>query len=300
MYAAAEAAVSLAEGESRRALETARRAIDEAISGGLGVAHEAVRLAFPTALEAAIDVGDLEEADRLVELLAARPRWRGPPVPPGAGHPRQGAASLAHAVTTTTWRRTSSPRRRRFATSATRTGRRGPSSTGPSGSPARERLDESASARQRSCRHLRDGRGGADARSRTSPARAGDGSRAGRRWRARCRSEPPVALRIGSLSVICALSAAQSSTRSSKPRPSHEAITRRPYEASHRLMSSNSSAGLRHERIPPHLCEPEPSSRRDLSADISLRASPARHEPRHSASSAGSIEGWTTTGREPA
>ena len=79
MHTAAEAAVSLAEGESRRALETARSAIDEAIGGGLGVGHDAVRLAFPTALEAAIDVGDLEEAGRLVELLAMCPRCAVPP-----------------------------------------------------------------------------------------------------------------------------------------------------------------------------------------------------------------------------
>jgi tetratricopeptide (TPR) repeat protein len=79
IYTAAEAAVSLAEGETRHALTTARSAIDEAIDGGLGVAHEAVRLAFPTALEAATDVGDLEEADRLVELLAKCPRCAVPP-----------------------------------------------------------------------------------------------------------------------------------------------------------------------------------------------------------------------------
>ena len=55
------------------------RAIDEALSGGLGVAHEAVRLAFPVALEAAIDLGDLEEADRLTETLVARPPGEVPP-----------------------------------------------------------------------------------------------------------------------------------------------------------------------------------------------------------------------------
>jgi class 3 adenylate cyclase/tetratricopeptide (TPR) repeat protein len=78
-YAAGHAAVSLAGADSRHALETARRAIDEALGGGLGVAHEAVRLAFPIALEAAIDLGDLEEADRLAELLAAHPRGEVPP-----------------------------------------------------------------------------------------------------------------------------------------------------------------------------------------------------------------------------
>ena len=49
------------------------------MSGGLGVAHEAVRLAFPVALDAAINLGDVEEADRFVEMLAARPRGEVPP-----------------------------------------------------------------------------------------------------------------------------------------------------------------------------------------------------------------------------
>jgi class 3 adenylate cyclase/tetratricopeptide (TPR) repeat protein len=79
MYAAADAAVSLAEGRSGYALETARGAIDEAMSRGLGVAHEAVRFAFPIALEAAIDARDLEQAARLVETLATRPRGEVPP-----------------------------------------------------------------------------------------------------------------------------------------------------------------------------------------------------------------------------
>ena len=46
---------------------------------GLGIAHEAVRLAFPLALDAAIDLGDVEDADRLVETLAAHPRGEVPP-----------------------------------------------------------------------------------------------------------------------------------------------------------------------------------------------------------------------------
>ena len=59
------------------------------MSGGLGVAHEAVRLAFPVALDAAINLGDVEEADRFVEMLAARPQRGGPPVPTGTSHSRQ-------------------------------------------------------------------------------------------------------------------------------------------------------------------------------------------------------------------
>jgi class 3 adenylate cyclase/tetratricopeptide (TPR) repeat protein len=78
-YAAADAAASLAEGRSRHAFEAARRAIDEAIGGALGLPHEAVRLAFPVALEAAIDIGDLEEAARLADTLATRPRGEVPP-----------------------------------------------------------------------------------------------------------------------------------------------------------------------------------------------------------------------------
>ena len=91
MYAAAEAAVSLAEGDSRHALETARGAIDEAMRGGLGVAHEAVRLAFPIALEAAIDARRPRGGRSARRDAGGAPTRRGPSVPPGAGHPRQGA-----------------------------------------------------------------------------------------------------------------------------------------------------------------------------------------------------------------
>ena len=79
MYASGEAAAFLVEGDSRRALETARRTIDEALSGGLAFADETIRYAFPTALEAAINVADLGEAEQLFELLAARPRGEVPP-----------------------------------------------------------------------------------------------------------------------------------------------------------------------------------------------------------------------------
>ncbi len=72
-YADADAAVSLAAGDSRHALEAAQTAIDEAMAGGLAVAHEAVRISYPVAVEAALDLGDLTEADRLAEFLANRP-----------------------------------------------------------------------------------------------------------------------------------------------------------------------------------------------------------------------------------
>jgi len=78
-YAAGEAAILLAEGNNPHALAAARRAIDEAMNGRLGVAHETMRLAFPCAVEAAIATGHLGEADLLVELLSARPRGEVPP-----------------------------------------------------------------------------------------------------------------------------------------------------------------------------------------------------------------------------
>jgi class 3 adenylate cyclase/tetratricopeptide (TPR) repeat protein len=78
-YRAMRAAVSLARGESREALQSAREAMNEALEGGLGVAHEHVRYAFPLAIEAAIEIGDLDEADRLAGLLATRPQGVVPP-----------------------------------------------------------------------------------------------------------------------------------------------------------------------------------------------------------------------------
>ncbi len=79
MHAAGQSAVFLAEGESRRAFEAARRVFDVAVSGGLAVAHETVRIAFPLAIDSALDLGDLEEADRLAESLATRPPGEVPP-----------------------------------------------------------------------------------------------------------------------------------------------------------------------------------------------------------------------------
>ena len=77
-YAVAEAQVLLGEGKAREALEAARRALDEVMSGGLSVAHEVVRIGFPIALEAAIDAGEIEDADRLAAMLAGRPRGEVP------------------------------------------------------------------------------------------------------------------------------------------------------------------------------------------------------------------------------
>ena len=77
--AAVESEVALGEGEFRRALEAALGAIDECFRGGLEVAHEAIRLAFPNAVDAAMAIGDFDQVDRLVELLASRPPGEIPP-----------------------------------------------------------------------------------------------------------------------------------------------------------------------------------------------------------------------------
>ena len=79
MFATMQAAILLAEGNGQRALETASRVIDEAMAEGVAVAEEGVRLAFPVAFEAAIDVGDLDEAERLTQILATHPPGEVPP-----------------------------------------------------------------------------------------------------------------------------------------------------------------------------------------------------------------------------
>jgi class 3 adenylate cyclase/tetratricopeptide (TPR) repeat protein len=79
VHAAVESEVALGEGEYRLALEAALGAIDECFRGGLEVAHEAIRLAFPNAVDAAMAIGDLDQVDRLVELLASRPPGEIPP-----------------------------------------------------------------------------------------------------------------------------------------------------------------------------------------------------------------------------
>ena len=79
VFAAAEAFVAVAEGKRRTALEAANRAIDESLAGGIEVAHEAVRMAFPIAIDTALALGDLEETERLLSLLADRPPGEVPP-----------------------------------------------------------------------------------------------------------------------------------------------------------------------------------------------------------------------------
>ncbi len=78
-YANAEAAILLAEGEYEAALRAARRAIDAAVGGGLGIAHESLRDGFTTAVGAAVAADRLEDAERALEQVAGYPRGRIPP-----------------------------------------------------------------------------------------------------------------------------------------------------------------------------------------------------------------------------
>jgi class 3 adenylate cyclase len=78
-YLAAEGFVALAEGDTRRALEATNRAIDENLAGGQEFAHEAVRIAYPDALEAAMTLRDLAAVAKLIEHVATRPRGEVPP-----------------------------------------------------------------------------------------------------------------------------------------------------------------------------------------------------------------------------
>jgi class 3 adenylate cyclase/tetratricopeptide (TPR) repeat protein len=78
-YRAMEGFVALAEGDPRLALESTRRAIDEVVRGGHEFAHEAVRIAFPDALDAAVALSDVESLASLVELVAMRSPGEVPP-----------------------------------------------------------------------------------------------------------------------------------------------------------------------------------------------------------------------------
>ena len=79
MYWSGAGALALAAGEHRLALDAATRAIGDALGGGLPLAHEVVRLSLPDAVDAAIAIGDLEAADRLLGLFADRPLGEVPP-----------------------------------------------------------------------------------------------------------------------------------------------------------------------------------------------------------------------------
>ncbi len=79
IYATGESGVALAEGDFRAALAAALRAIDEVLGGRLEIANESVRLAFPDAIDAALAIGDLDEVERLVDIVASRPPGEVPP-----------------------------------------------------------------------------------------------------------------------------------------------------------------------------------------------------------------------------
>ena len=53
--------------------------IDEFLRGGLPLANESIRLSFPDAIDAALAMGDLDEAERLVKLLEEQPPGEIPP-----------------------------------------------------------------------------------------------------------------------------------------------------------------------------------------------------------------------------
>jgi len=76
---ATEGCVALAEEDPAAALVAFRRCIDAVIEGEHEFAHEAVRIAFPDAVEAALAVPDLEAVRELIELVATRPPGEVPP-----------------------------------------------------------------------------------------------------------------------------------------------------------------------------------------------------------------------------
>jgi len=78
-YAAGESGVAQGEGNFRLALEAAQRAIGESAQGRLALSNEAVRIAFPNAIDAAMGLADLKESERLVEEVASRPPGEIPP-----------------------------------------------------------------------------------------------------------------------------------------------------------------------------------------------------------------------------
>ena len=78
-YAAYVSSIALDEGDARGALDAASRAIAEAFGADPGVLYEAIRMAFPNIIDAAIALKDLEEAERVVEQLSTRPPGEVPP-----------------------------------------------------------------------------------------------------------------------------------------------------------------------------------------------------------------------------
>jgi class 3 adenylate cyclase/tetratricopeptide (TPR) repeat protein len=79
IYAAGESIVAVAEQNFPLGLEAALRAIEEFRRGGIPLANESIRLSFPEGIDAALALGDLDQAEQLVELLEARPPGEVPP-----------------------------------------------------------------------------------------------------------------------------------------------------------------------------------------------------------------------------
>ena len=77
-YAACEATIALAAGEPATALELLAGTMSEIIDRE-GASSQASRIGFPCALEAALELGRLEEASDLLSVLADRPRGHVPP-----------------------------------------------------------------------------------------------------------------------------------------------------------------------------------------------------------------------------
>jgi tetratricopeptide (TPR) repeat protein len=93
-FAALAAAVALLEGQAERALALASPAVSQSIAAS-GPASESSRLAWPSAFDAALAVGRLEEAAALVTLIADRPPGQ---IPPYLGaHVARGRALVAAA-----------------------------------------------------------------------------------------------------------------------------------------------------------------------------------------------------------
>jgi hypothetical protein len=79
MYWTGAGALALAAGEHSAALEVATRAVDELIASGFPLAHEVVRTSLPDAIDAAVVLGDIDSAERLVGLFADHPPGEVPP-----------------------------------------------------------------------------------------------------------------------------------------------------------------------------------------------------------------------------
>jgi class 3 adenylate cyclase/tetratricopeptide (TPR) repeat protein len=78
IHGAGVVVVLLAEGRAEEALEHGEAMLDEAI-GKLSVANESVRYAWPDTLEAALELGRVDRARRLVARLADEPKGHVPP-----------------------------------------------------------------------------------------------------------------------------------------------------------------------------------------------------------------------------